>query len=302
VTVRLRDVTLRDGLQDERPISTEDKLALLTHLLAAGVSDLELSSFARADRVPAMADAEQFCSAVVAMDVPAVLWGLVLNLRGAQRAISAGMRHLEFVVSVSESHNYENVRRTVADSMAELARIIELVTDVDGVVDITFATAFGCPFQGPVAPEAVLKVAEQAMALGLRRFTLADTIGTAMPNEVTGLVTAIARLAEPEELGIHLHDTRGLAIANALAGIEAGADRVDGALGGLGGCPFAPGASGNLPLEDLVHALEGMGLHTGIDLDELLGAARFACARLGRASTSHVGVAGPRFAHLAAVS
>ena len=302
MTVRLRDVTLRDGLQDEQPISTEDKLTLLTLLLAAGVRDLELSSFARADRVPAMADADEFCTTVVAMDFPAVLWGLVLNLRGAQRAISAGIRHLQFVVSVSESHNYENVRRTVADSMAELAQIVELAHDADGVVEITLATAFGCPFEGPVAPEAVLKIAEQALGLGLTRFTLADTIGTAVPNEVTDLVTAVIRMAHPEEMGIHLHDTRGLAVANAFAAMEAGVDRIDGALGGLGGCPFAPGASGNLPLEDLVHALDAMKLSTGIDIGELLNAARFACQKVGRVPMSHIAAAGPRFQSLATLS
>jgi hydroxymethylglutaryl-CoA lyase len=299
--VRLRDVTLRDGLQDERPIETDDKLALLMQLLAAGVTDLELASFTRPDRVPAMADADRFFSMVLSMDVPAVLWGLVLNVRGAQRAIAAGVRHLQFVVSVSEAHNLENVGRSVSDSMAQLGQIVDLASDNECEVEITLATAFGCPFAGPVEPNAVMNVAEQAVDLGLTRFTLADTIGTAIPGEVTSLVTAISEVAAPEELGVHLHDTRGLAIANALAAIEAGADRLDGTVGGLGGCPFAPGASGNLPLEDLVHVLDAMGLDTGINLVALLSASKFACETVGRPSTSHIGMAGPRFQKMAAL-
>jgi hydroxymethylglutaryl-CoA lyase len=293
--VRLRDVTLRDGLQDEQPLETDDKIALLLQLLDAGMQDLELTSFTRPERVPAMADADRLCSLVLGMDLPAVLWGLVLNLRGAQRAIAAGMRNLLFVVSVSEAHNLENAGRTVAQSMAQLGQIVNLAADTGSVVEVTLATAFGCPFTGPVEPGVVMDVAQQAVNLGLTRFTLADTIGTAIPREVASLVAAISDLADPEELGVHLHDTRGLAIANALAAIEAGADRLDGTVGGLGGCPFAPGASGNLPLEDLVHVLDAMGVDTGIDLMALLAASKSAGETVGRPSTSHIGVAGPRF-------
>jgi hydroxymethylglutaryl-CoA lyase len=293
--VRLRDVTLRDGLQDERPVETDDKIALLLQLLAAGVRDLELTSFTRPDRVPAMADADRFCSLILGMDLPAVLWALVLNFRGAQRAIAAGMTHLVFVVSVSEAHNMENVGRSVSESMIQLGQIVDLAADTGSVVEVTLATAFGCPYTGPVEPRVVMDVAQQAVDLGLTRLTLADTIGTAIPGEVASLVTAISDLAGPEELGVHLHDTRGLAIANALAAVEAGADRLDGTAGGLGGCPFAPGASGNLPLEDLVHVLDAMGVDTGINLTALLAASKSACEAVGRPSTSHIGAAGPRF-------
>jgi hydroxymethylglutaryl-CoA lyase len=293
--VRLRDVTLRDGLQDEQPVETGDKLALVLQLLDAGVRDLELTSFTRPQRVPAMADADRLCSMILGMDLPAVLWGLVLNFRGAQRAIAAGLTHLVFVVSVSEAHNLENGGRSVSESMVQLGQIVDLATDTGSVVEVTLATAFGCPYTGPVEPRAVLDVAQRAVDMGLARFTLADTIGTAIPTEVASLVTAISDLAGPEELGVHLHDTRGLAIANALAAIEAGADRLDGTVGGLGGCPFAPGASGNLPLEDLVHVLDAMGVDTGINLMALLAASKSACETVGRPSTSHIGAAGPRF-------
>jgi hydroxymethylglutaryl-CoA lyase len=293
--VGVRDVTLRDGLQDEMPISTEAKLAIFDALVQAGVTDLELTSFTRPDRVPAMADADRLAQIVLARGDGPRLWGLVLNRRGAERAVIAGLRHLQFVLSVSETHNKENAGRSVADSVVELREITALVAESGAVVEVTLATAFGCPFDGPVAPARVEEVAEQVRELGIAGLSVADTIGTAVPNEVASLVERLLARLAPVAIGVHLHDTRGLAMANALAGIAAGAVRVDGALGGLGGCPFAPGASGNLPLEDLVHALDAMGTPTGIDLHKLLDASFLACDLVGRRPTSHLSVAGPRF-------
>ncbi|HVA06146.1 MAG TPA: hydroxymethylglutaryl-CoA lyase [Acidimicrobiales bacterium] len=298
--VGLRDVTLRDGLQDEMPISTEAKLAIFDALVRAGVTDLELTSFTRPDRVPAMADADQLAHVVLARGDGPRLWGLVLNRRGAERAVAAGLRHLQFVLSVSEAHNQENAGRSVADSLVELQAITALAADAGAQVEVTLATAFGCPFDGPVDPARVGAVAEQIRGLGVANLSVADTIGTAVPTEVTALVEHLLVRLTPIEIGVHLHDTRGLAMANALAGIAAGAARVDGALGGLGGCPFAPGASGNLALEDLVHALHAMGVKTGIDTEDLLDASFLACGLVGRRPTSHLSVAGPRFARQAA--
>lgn len=295
-SVRLRDVTLRDGLQDEAPVPTGDKVVLFHALVAAGVADLELTSFVRPDRVPALADAHQLARAV---DRPAggpVCWALVLNDRGAGRALDAGLDHLQFVVSVSETHNAENAGRTVAASIDELARIAERARSADAVVEVTLATAFGCPFEGPVPVDRVLDVAGRVSGLGLRAWTLADTIGTAVPTEVRSLLRDLRTLDPGATLGVHLHDTRGLALANALVALEEGVDRIDGTVGGLGGCPFAPGATGNLALEDLVHALEAMGADTGIDLPALVEAAHLAASLVGRPVTSRVGVAGPRFA------
>jgi hydroxymethylglutaryl-CoA lyase len=299
IAVGLRDVTLRDGLQDEMPISIEAKLAIFDALVDAGVTDLELTSFTRPDRVPAMADADRLAQIVVARDASPRLWGLVLNRRGAERAVVAGLRHLQFVLSVSETHNKENAGRSVADSFAELREITALGAEAGAQVEVTLATAFGCPFDGPVAPARVAEVAEQVRELGVADVSVADTIGTAIPTEVTALVEHLLVRLAPIEIGVHLHDTRGLAMANALAGIAAGAARVDGALGGLGGCPFAPGASGNLPLEDLVHALDAMDVTTGIDLQLLLDASVIACESVGRRPTSHLSTAGPRFARQA---
>ena len=290
----VRDVSLRDGLQDETPVPTEAKLALFDALVAAGVAEMELTSFVRPDRVPAMADAE----AVVAATgdaAPVVRWGLVLNRRGAERAIQAGLRHLQFVCSVSEAHNLENAGRSVAASLGELAEITELARPSGAVTEVVLATAFGCPFTGPVPAGDVQRAAEVALGAGIVGIALADTIGTAVPTEVAAQVEAVRSIAGAIPVGVHLHDTRGLALANALTAMDAGAVRIDAAVGGLGGCPFAPGASGNLATEDLVHALEAMGVDTGIDLDQLIAASRLACDLVGRRVESHVGVAGPRF-------
>ena len=258
--------------------------------------DLELTSFVRPDRVPAMADAAELAAAT-SNDVER--WALVLNARGAQRALEAGMDRLQFVVSVSEPHSSHNAGRTPEAALAEMEAIIAALPDA-AAVEVTLATAFGCPYAGPVSPGAVLDVAERALAAGAVGVSLADTIGTAIPSEVTALVGAATRLAGERPVGAHLHDTRGLGIANALAALDAGAARIDGAVGGLGGCPFAPGASGNLSLEDLVHVLEESGMDTGIDLDALVEVAELACGLVGRPVESHVGKAGRRFNRSAA--
>jgi hydroxymethylglutaryl-CoA lyase len=293
VSLVLRDVTLRDGLQDEAPVSTGGKLELFEALVAAGIRDLELTSFVRADRVPAMADAEELVAATAGQADQVDRWGLVLNERGAQRALASGLRHLQAVISVSDEHHRHNAGHGVDEALVGLQRIVALADEQDAVVELTLATAFGCPFRGPVPTADVVRVASAAVDAGVAALGLADTIGTAVPSEVAPLVASTAALGVP--VGIHLHDTRGLAIANALEAIGAGVTRIDGSVGGLGGCPFAPGASGNLPLEDLAHALDAMAVDTGVDVDGLVEAARVACGLAGRAVASHIGVAGPRF-------
>ena len=293
MTVLLRDVTLRDGLQDEAPVPTAAKVALFEALVAAGIRDLELTSFVRPDRVPAMADAEELVAATAGHG-SVTRWGLVLNERGARRALAAGLRHLQAVISVSEAHQRENAGQSVDEGLEGLRATVELAATEGAVVELTLATAFGCPYAGSVPVADVVRVAQAAVDAGVSALGLADTIGTAVPTEVGPLVSAVAALGVP--VGVHLHDTRGLAIANALEAIRAGVTRIDGSVGGLGGCPFAPGASGNLPLEDLVHALEAMAIDTAVDVPALVDAARLACGLVGREVASHVGVAGPRFA------
>jgi hydroxymethylglutaryl-CoA lyase len=290
----LRDVTLRDGLQDERPISTDDKVALFDALVRAGIDDLELTSFVRPDRVPAMADAPELAARTADRAGEVARWALVLNERGAQRAFAAGMDRLHFVVSVSDAHSRENAGRTTEAGLTELERIAAAMPG-GATLEATLATAFGCPYEGPVATAAVLAAAERALGAGVSAISLADTIGTAIPKEVTALVTDAVALAGDRPVGVHLHDTRGLGVTNALAALDAGAGRVDGSVDGLGGCPFAPGASGNMALEDLVHVLEESGHDTGIDLDALVEVAALACGLVGRPVESHLGKAGGRF-------
>ncbi|MCP3855385.1 MAG: hydroxymethylglutaryl-CoA lyase [Actinomycetia bacterium] len=289
--VLLRDVTLRDGLQDEDPIPTEQKLVIFEALVAAGVRELELTSFVRPDRVPALADAEAMCAATVGHDI--VRWGLVLNQQGASRALDAGLTHLQFVISVSDTHSRENAGRTTADAVEALAEVCQLACP-EAQVEVTFATTFGCPYEHRVDPDRVVDLATLAVTAGVSGVNLADTIGTAIPSEVKSLVIRVASEVTPQ-VGIHLHDTRGLGVANALAALEGGARRLDAAVGGLGGCPFAPGASGNVALEDLAHACEEAGLDTGLSVPAVITAAETACGSVGRTVASHVGVAGPRF-------
>ena len=294
--VTLRDVSLRDGLQDEAPIATDVKVAIFEALLAAGVRDLELTSFVRPDRVPALADAEALCAATAesAAAVGARRWGLVLNGRGTERALAAGITHLQYVVSVSDTHSRHNAGAGTDEALDEFERFARTAIEAGAVVEMTLATAMGCPFEHRVDPDRVSEVSRRAVDAGASSIGLADTIGVAVPTEVAVLVGLVRSTVEVP-IGVHLHDTRGLAIANAIAALEHGAVRLDASVGGLGGCPFAPNASGNVPIEDLAHALREMGVEAGVSLDLLIEAAQTACAAVGRPIESHIGHAGPRF-------
>lgn len=298
-TVLLRDVSLRDGLQDETPIATDAKVAIFEALVAAGVRDLEVTSFVRPDRVPAMADAESLCDATasVAQSAGVTRWGLVLNVRGAERAIAAGLTHLQYVVSVSDSHSRHNAGVGTDEALDQFAAFARSAIDQAAVVEMTLATSMGCPFEHRIDPNRVGEIARRAVDAGASSIGLGDTIGVAVPTEVAILVDLVKTCVDVP-IGVHLHDTRGLAIANAIAALEHGAVRLDASVGGIGGCPFAPNASGNVPIEDLAHALEAMGVTTGLSIVGLIDAARVACAAVGKPVSSHVGLAGPRFGEI----
>jgi hydroxymethylglutaryl-CoA lyase len=282
-------------LQDEAPVSTEVKLALFEALVGAGIRELELASFVRPDRVPAMADADALCAATDGADV--IRWGLVLNRRGAERALAAGLTHLQYVISVSDTHSRHNAGAGTDDAVAAFEAAAAPAIDAGATVEMTLSTAFGCPYEQRIDPARVVDVARRVVAAGATSIGLADTIGVAVPTEVAALTQAVAdAVGDDASIGAHLHDTRGLAIANGLAALEHGATRLDAAVGGLGGCPFAPGASGNVAIEDLAHGLDGMGIDTGLSIDRLVDAARLACDAVGRPVASAVGIAGPRFA------
>jgi hydroxymethylglutaryl-CoA lyase len=271
--VMIREVLLRDGLQNLKDfIPTELKIELFRMIVASGITHIEFTSFVNPKAVPQFSDAAQVAQAVIPMAPPTVhLSALVPNLKGAQRALESGVRRLEFVMSVSESHNINNVRRSTAESIDELKRILELRAAYPTMdVGTGMATVFGCPFEGKTRPSVVLGFARQFYALGIRSMAIADTIGSGNPKEVK----EVSRLCMTEfpdvTFSIHLHNTRGLAAANAFAAFEGGIRIFDGAIGGLGGCPFAPGARGNIATEDLVYMFEEMGIKTGIQLDSVL--------------------------------
>lgn len=271
--VVIREVMLRDGLQNIAEfIPTQVKVGIYERLIKSGIRDVEFTSFVNPKAVPQFQDAGEFARKVIALKpAGAVASALVPNLKGAQLALESGVRNLVFVMSVSESHNLSNVRRTREESVEEMKRILDLRQSFpDLTVKASFSTVFGCPFEGKVRPEVTLRYAGQFYDLGIRDMSLADTVGFGNPREIREVCEQSIRQFPDVTFGIHLHNTRGLGLANSLAAFESGILIHDGAVGGLGGCPFAPGATGNTSTEDLVFMFEEMGVNTGIDMKALL--------------------------------
>ncbi|QBJ97842.1 hydroxymethylglutaryl-CoA lyase [Rhodococcus sp. ABRD24] len=250
----LRDVTLRDGLQlTGKMLSTERKLEIARGLLALGVPELEIGSMARPDLVPPMANTLEVI-ADMTPDELARCWVWVATPRHVEKAAAAGARNFQYCFSASDSHNRANIGRSTDDSLAAMPAAIELTRAVGGRIQLCIATSFTCPFEGTVAEDRVLSIANDERAVGADDIVLADTLGQAVPAQVTALVSRIAAESPKRRIVFHGHDTWGLGVANTLAAITAGATVVDGSLGGLGGCPFAPGASGNTSSEDIAFA------------------------------------------------
>jgi hydroxymethylglutaryl-CoA lyase len=291
--VSVREVGPRDGLQNEDPVPTAAKVELIDLLSATGVRRIEAVSFVHPRAIPQMADADEVWAAF--RHQPTVRYSaLVPNLRGADRALAAGVRELEVVVSASDTHNRVNVNRSTEESLAEIAEVVARAHDVGAAVQTIVSTAWGCPYEGEVPVERVLWVAGRALSAGSDGLSFGDTTGMATPSRVTQLVGE-TRSSHPDvSLNLHFHNTRGTALANVLAAMELGVADFDASVGGLGGCPYAPGASGNLATEELVHMVEDMGIDTGIDLDALLAAAAEAERVVGRTLPSQVLRAGPR--------
>lgn len=289
----LREVGPRDGLQNEDPVPTAGKVALIDALSATGVGRIEAVSYVHPRAVPAMADADEVWQQVERR--PDVRFSaLVPNVRGAQRALAAGFREIEVVVSASDTHNRANLNRSTAESLDDLAALLQAAHDADATCQVVVATAFGCPYEGDVPVERVLSVAQRAVADGADALSYGDTTGMATPGRVTALVGETRMRLPDVPLNLHFHNTRGTGLANVLAALQLGVDDFDASVGGLGGCPYAPGASGNVCTEDLVHMVEDMGVDTGVDLEALLEAAREAERLVGRELPSQVLRAGPR--------
>ncbi len=285
-TVRIREVGPRDGLQVEEPLSVEDRIRLIEALVAAGLRTIEAVAFVSPKAVPSMADAAKVVALLPKLD--GIIWvGLVPNRKGAELALEAGLDAISVTLSVSEGYNQRNVRMSVDDSISQLEDICQLAGDA--WVEAVLSCSFGSPYEGDIPPEAVASVGRRCMAAGATALTLADTTGMATPRRIEEVLAAVG-----SRVALHLHDTRGTALLNAHTAYQCGVRDFDTAIGGLGGSPFAEGATGNLATEDLVYLLDDLGIETGVDLGRLLDASRLAADLIGHPVPSRVASAGPR--------
>jgi hydroxymethylglutaryl-CoA lyase len=291
--VTIREVALRDGLQIEEPIPLSAKLELLAAIAATGVREVEATAFVSPSKVPALADAPEFAAHLA--DYPDIEFSaLVASPNGAKRAIAAGLHSLEYVVSAADAHSNANVGRSSAEATAQIAEIVAIAHDSGVTVEVIIATAWDCPFDGPTPVQRVLQIVDAACESGADRLAIADTIGTTTPGRVTSLMNQVKPRIGDLPLGAHFHNTRGSGLASAYAAVAAGVTRLDASVGGLGGCPFAPGASGNIATEDLVYLLRDSGIGVDVDLEAAIRAAAVARSVVGHDLPSALLRAGDR--------
>ena len=294
--VTIREVGPRDGLQSESPISIEDRARLISLLSRTGIPKIEAVSFVSPKAVPSMASADEVWSRVERN--PNVRYSaLVPNRKGAEAALEAGGFHsLQAFLAVSDGYNQANVGKPVADSIKDVADVVAVARQENVPVEVSVSAAFGDPYEGDVEPGRVLGLAEKLLSVGAAGFSLGDTTGMATPTRVWQLVGTLRDRLPEVDLNLHFHDTRGAAMANVLAALEAGCDEFDSSIGGIGGSPFAPGAGGNVSTEDLAHMLIDMGIETGIpNLEAILEVSEFLRGVLGHPLRSQVVEAGPRW-------
>lgn len=288
----VQEVSPRDGLQIEPGwVETADKISLIDQLSQAGFSRIEAGSFVSPKAIPALRDGEQVFQGI-RRRTGVIYVALIPNLKGAQRAVTSGADELNLVLSASQTHNLANMRMRCEASLAAFGEVVNFASDYPVSLNGSIATTFGCPFEGKIDEDRVLHLVDAYLELGVQGITLADTTGMANPRQVRGLVNRVLQRVRASDLTLHFHNTRGLGLCNVLAAYEAGGRRFDAALGGLGGCPFAPGASGNICTEDLVNLCEEVGIPTGIDLPHLLQMSRQLPALLGHELPGQVVKAG----------
>jgi len=291
--ISLREVGPRDGLQNEDPVPTGAKVELINTLSGTGVQRIEAVSFVHPKAIPQMADADEVWRQVTR--TPGVRYSaLVPNSRGATRALDAGFTELEAVVSASDTHNRKNVNRSTAESLDDIAVLIDQAHQAGATCQVIVSTAWGCPYEGDVPVQRVVGVAGRAVADGADSVSFGDTTGMATPARVRELVGEFRSRHPDIALNLHFHNTRGTGLANVLTALELGVADFDASVGGLGGCPYAPGATGNIATEELVHMVEDMGVATGVDLEAMIDAAAEAERIIGRTLPSQVLRAGPR--------
>ncbi|HTB76661.1 MAG TPA: hydroxymethylglutaryl-CoA lyase [Polyangiaceae bacterium] len=292
--VSVYEVSPRDGLQNERAtVPLVSKLRLIEALVAAGLDRIEITSFVSPKWIPQLADADevaQYAKPPAGVSFSA----LCPNARGLARARAAGMREIAVFVSASETHNRRNVNKTIADTIAAFEETVGPARAQGMRVRGYVSTAWGCPYEGQVDPERVVGIATKLIAMGCYQISLGDTIGVGTPRQTARILERVLGEIAPGSVAMHMHDTRGAALANVLVGLEMGIRDFDASVGGMGGCPYAPGAAGNLATEDLVFMLDGMGVPTGIDLERLVEAGKVAESIVGRSLPGKVHLAGVR--------
>ncbi len=280
--IEMVEVSPRDGLQNESMLfTTAQKLELIGRVLDAGARRIEATSFVNPKLVPQMSDAEAVAAGLTRRS-GVIFIGLVLNKRGALRAIEAGMDELGAVCAASDGFARRNQGMSSAESLAMCGEVVRLASEHGRRAQVTISTAFGCPFDGEVDPERVVEMARTAAEAGPVEIAIADTIGVAGPGEVSGLVRRVAAAIKPLPVRVHFHNTRNTGLANVWAAVEAGAKTVDASLGGIGGCPFAPRATGNVPTEDVAYLLGRSGYRTGLNIERLIESARWLGSAMGR--------------------
>lgn len=291
--IQIVEVGARDGLQNEKAVlSLEDKLELIRRLDAAGAKRQEVASFVNPRRVPQMANAEEILDAL-GKDAGRSRIGVVLNERGWTRCVKSGCDEANVVLCASDGFGIRNQGASRDETLATLGAIMDQRGQNDPKVTATISVAFGCPFDGEVAEDVIVGLARAAAAMGIHELALADTIGVADPWTVKARIEAVRKVAPDIPLRLHFHDTRNTGLANAFAGVEAGVDILDASVGGLGGCPFAPAATGNVGTEDLVYMLDRAGFETGFDVTQLIDTARWISEKVGKPPASSVARAGP---------
>jgi hydroxymethylglutaryl-CoA lyase len=291
--VEIREVALRDGLQIEAPIPLSAKLELLAAVAATGVREVEVTAFVSPTKVPSMADAAELATHL--HDYPDIEFSaLVASPNGAKRAVAAGLRSIEYVVAADDTFSKANVGRTSTEATRQIDEIVEIAHDGDVSVEVIIATAWDSPFEGPTPPERVLEIAAAARERGADRLSIADTIGTTTPGRVSSLIAQLRPVIGDLPLGGHFHNTRGSGLASAYAAVSSGVTRLDASVGGLGGCPFAPGATGNIATEDLVYLLGDSGFDVDVDLQAAIAAADVAKSLVGHDLPSALLRAGDR--------
>lgn len=279
--VTVYEVGPRDGLQNEaRSVPTADKIAFIHALEDTGLRYIEITSFVSPQWIPQLADNAEVARGVRRKD-GVVLSALVPNRRGLDAAIASGMKEIAVFLSASETHNKKNINKTIAETLAAFGDVVPPALAAGMKVRAYVSTVFGCPYEGDVDPKVAVWLTKELRAMGVYQVSISDTIGVANPWQVEKVLSLVLAEAPVESIAVHFHDTQGTALANCVSAMQLGVTTIDAAVGGLGGCPYAPGASGNLATDDLVAMLHSMGIHTGIDLDKLVEASRLASTFVG---------------------